>query len=1246
MESAIKYKIIILFLAKINTCLMMRVLVLFSMLSLTAFSSAQLFINEFMAGNVSTLQDEAGEYDDWIELYNPGPAAVSLQNYYITDDYTEPLKFQLPSSVSVAAGGFLIIFADDDATQGNLHANFKLSIDGEELAIFRLSGNDTILIDSLSFSTQSDDISFGRFPDGNAYVEFFDQPTAGVANVSGNLEGIALPPVFSVQGGFFSGTQSIALSSDIPDAHIYYTTNGSEPTSASTLYSAPVTSNTTLILKAKVSADGYLDSKTAVNTYFIDEHFMAYVTSERLPVLSVSCNSEHLYGSQGILTNYEQDWEKLANIEFFEPDGSSSINQYAGIKVYGNASKELEQKSIAAFARSIYGKGSFDYKFFDDKPFDKWESFVMRNGGSDWSLTYFRDALCQALVRNNMYIDAQSSKHAILYLNGEFYGIIDLKEKVNEHYVEMNRGADKDNLDMLSDDQTVIQGDARNYNQYRNFMRNNNMSEPALYKELNRLMDIPNFMNIQIAQIYIANVDMFLNSKFWRERENYGKWRWIMYDTEIGFNQGDYEYTDDYGTSPYFNSLDFATSSDGGVGWPYLVPWSTEKLISILRNNSFKNDFIQTFAVHINTTFKPDRVLGMIDSMQARVRNEIPKQIETYGGHSVDFNPYGTHFTTIEEWEYYVDSMRNFANLRPFYMRSHIIQQYGLEGTYELTASISAGGSGNLYIQGIRIPEDSTGIYFKNIPLKLTVKPDPGYRFVRWEGVSGIDSTSSEISISLSQNTSIEAIFEPEGQIMFTEIFYKSTAGSGVEFIEIYNPKHATSVDISNYEISGEIDFQFPAATVIGPEEYMVITANADQISAGSAVKIFEWTTGSLADTAGTIVLKNSLNATIDSVNYLDDLPWPQVADNYSIELSSVLLDNNAGENWKGSIYAAGAPGVPSLPEGILDLKINEFLANNADFYADENNEYNDWIEILNTGDETVNLNGLYFTNNLTTPSFYQIRGSSSDDLTINPGEHKVIWADGDTGQGPLHLGFKLASAGGHIGISGDGRTFIDSLVYTDQNTDISYGRYTDGANSWRSFTTPTPGDRNSIPPVFTSTPVLTGLAGESYEYIITWDDEDGDELVWGRTAMPYWLSISGMTENSALLSGVIPIGSQKTYNVGYFITDGYSSPVSQTFTITKETTNIILHESIAENSFVCYPNPSEGIFNLEVITEGKVVRIDITNIDGKNVFSSVFNAEDYEVKETINMSSYNNGLYFISVQTIEGTSTQKILIY
>ncbi len=1225
---------------------MKKLLLSLAFVSFTLLLNAQLVINEFMASNNSTFQDEYGEYDDWIEIYNTSDVAISLNNYYITDNYNNPTKFDISDIGTINAHAFLLIFADENGEQGDRHANFKLDRDGERIAIVKVVGSDTTFTDSLTFGPQLTDISYGRFPDGYTHFEFFSQPTPGSSNISDNLVGIAPPPQFSIPGSFYSGAQSVELSSELAGADIRYTLDGSEPNESSALYTAPLSGNATFILKAKVFAENYLPSESKGYTYFIDEHFIVFDETDRLPIVSVSCDPYYLWSAEaGILhsNNLQNDWEIAATVEMYEPDGNNVINQLAGIKLFGHSTRVLAQKSFAAIARSEYGSNIFDYKLFDTRPHEQYKSFVMRNSGNDWSLTYFRDDLCQEIGRGEMDVDAQAARPAIMYLNGEFYGIVSIKEKVNEHYLEANHNADPDNIDMLQDNQTLVYGDAEKYREFRGFMVYNNMSENILYTELERKMDIKEYLYHNMTQIYLANIDMALNSKYWREKEKYGKWRWILYDTEISFGQGDYSYTDQYGTLPSSNTLRFASVNYGGGGWPYLRPWSSEKFISILRNESFRNDFIQTFAAHLNTTYDSARVISIIDSMHNAIQNEIPYQIELYGGVEVAFNPYGYHFTTVEEWEANVEIMRHFARYRPDSMRLFIAERFELDGTYELSPTISDPTAGKIFIQGVEVPIDSAGIYFKSIPITVSVEANEGFKFIKWSGVNSPDTLLEDLTLTLSENTTLEAVFGPEDELMITEIYYNPEQGDEYEFIEIYNPKHSTTINLGNYTLSGAVNYTFPGSGYIGPMQYMVIAADESNYDMGN-IQTFSWTSGNLANDTDTIVLKDDGGMILDSVTYFDTAPWPQLSGDKSIELIDNEFDNSLGSSWRGSYSTGGSPGIPAFTNAIISVVINEFLASNNNYNADEFNEYEDWIELLNTGNESVNIGGMFITNDLDIPDLYQIPTNTPKLTTIEPGEHLILWADEDTEQGALHMGFKLTADGGDIALSVDGSNDFESLHYTSQSEDDSYGRYPDGADNWVTFLKPTPNRRNSYPPEFISVPIITVERGADYEYNIVVSDAETDNVIIGLYEKPtflYFVSTSGTT---ATLYGATPSSGISPATVKLFVTDGYSKPIVQEFTISNETILEMPVESYALNQMRTYPNPTEGLINIEAQTDSRIVQIEIGTITGRTIWSEQVVNTGGSFKLQIDLSGFEKGMYFINFKTDRGTLIHKII--
>jgi len=146
--------------------------------------SGTLFVNEFMAANRTTIADEAGDFDDWVELYNAGSTAVSLSGLCLTDNLAQPAKWSFPDT-AVAAGGYLLIWADDEASEGPLHACFNLGAAlGEQLGLFATTGGHALLIDTLTFGPQRADTSYGRLPDGGPEWQFLSSPTPGAANRS------------------------------------------------------------------------------------------------------------------------------------------------------------------------------------------------------------------------------------------------------------------------------------------------------------------------------------------------------------------------------------------------------------------------------------------------------------------------------------------------------------------------------------------------------------------------------------------------------------------------------------------------------------------------------------------------------------------------------------------------------------------------------------------------------------------------------------------------------------------------------------------------------------------------------------------------------------------------------------------------------------------------------------------------------------------------------------------------------
>ena len=245
-----------------------------------------LYINEFLSSNASiNLDSDFYSFCDWIEIYNSEDTVVNISGYYITDDLSDPFKFQFPDSSIIQPNSFFIVWADGkdyhpgsyvldpeniDITITTCHSNFKLKKSGEEIGLFNSNGD---VIDSILFDGQITDISYGRKPDGNSEWFYFSEPSPLDSNISVGYGDTlrSLPPQFLPLGGFYNATQTLELTSENTSAIIRFTLDGSKPNINSESYNTPIVIDSTTVIRAKVFDDSILPSLITASTYFIDE---------------------------------------------------------------------------------------------------------------------------------------------------------------------------------------------------------------------------------------------------------------------------------------------------------------------------------------------------------------------------------------------------------------------------------------------------------------------------------------------------------------------------------------------------------------------------------------------------------------------------------------------------------------------------------------------------------------------------------------------------------------------------------------------------------------------------------------------------------------------------------------------------------------------------------------------------------------------------------------------------------------
>jgi hypothetical protein len=576
-------------------------------------------------------------------------------------------------------------------------------------------------------------------------------------------EGVA----FSVNAGFYTSSFELMLTHPDGDAVIHYTLDGSLPDHNSPVYTGPLNIKDRSgeenkysmiptnhidglhgwkepagkiakgnVVRARAIIPGYPDGPVSSATYFVfpegRERYSMDVISIITDPANLFSDSSGIYVPGDSFTGREstgnyfgrgEEWERPASFELFR-DGSV-FSQDIGIRIHGGWTRRVPVKSLRLYARSKYGASRFNFQVFPDQPQTGFNRLILRNSGNDYFVTMFKDALAQILV-NHLDPDTQSYRPAVVFINGEFWGIKNIRERYDRHYLARVYGVDPENIDLLTDTGTVIEGDNSCYIQMLEFIENNDLSVEDNYKRVAEMMDIDNFLDYYSSQIFFANTDWPSNNiDYWRLRTGYdpfapkghdGRWRWLLYDVDRAMSLKS------------FNMISHLTAenNDPENNRHNLI------LRCLLENENFSNSFINSIADHLNTTFLPSRINSVIDSISNLVEPEIDEHINRWG------YPVSRDF-----WDDQVIKMYEDASDRPWYVIYYLMQHFGIDTTVTVTVTGSSGDMGYIRVNSVDVKpstpgvtggESWTGTYFYGIPVEIEAIPSEGCIFSHWTG--------------------------------------------------------------------------------------------------------------------------------------------------------------------------------------------------------------------------------------------------------------------------------------------------------------------------------------------------------------------------------------------------------------------------------------------------------------------------------------------------------------------------------
>ena len=751
---------------------------------------AQLVINELMQSNVECIMDDLNEFpDSWVELYFPMTEAATVENlgdYKIGTKNKASKAWQLPE-MWVNPGQHIIIYCDKEGKEDNrLHANFRLE-SGKGCQVYLFKGKE--IVDSLPEALKkmpAPDIAYGRKTDGAAEWGYQLTPTAGKANCGEicGAKNILGAPVFSSPGKVLESGKTVRLNITLPEdapegTVIRYTTDGSEPTATSNVFS-PMMIKSTTVIRAKLFCDGYLSPVSTAQSYIFHPRAVT------VPIFSVQTDDRYLNSKDlGLFANNNSkedkkthDWRRPVNIEMFTAAGEESIfNQLGETRIQGGYSRSNALKSMVFYANKRFDPEHkrFSYEFFpDQKPgVTEFKSFSLRDGGNDFGDLYFRDLIIQRTMGANMDIDWQAGHTAVLYINGQYMGMLNIRERSNEDNVYSNYDGLED-LDMVEISHEEINGQNMFEEELKEGTADNYVAFKTFYSqkghtlaEYEEWIDVSEYLNVIIMNLFYGNVDFPGNNLvFWRPNDDDKdsglpkRWRVIVKDTDFGLGL--------YGRKSDLNTIDilYNPNSHAGDNWAFTEP-ATRLVKNMLEDPEILKMFIDKCCVYMGDFMNAEETGKVIDAIK-------DEALEEFVAHRDKYNSWGDNRSDIlnkfdnakkwlagyEEqgwgwgWPWGGGGSTTKYDPRTDYFYKYIGQQWNLGSPVALTVNKTKQDA-EITVNGIKLTKNTfEGKFFANREITISGTAPEGLAVTGWKlsGAKNEEVTGRELTLKMTSS--------------------------------------------------------------------------------------------------------------------------------------------------------------------------------------------------------------------------------------------------------------------------------------------------------------------------------------------------------------------------------------------------------------------------------------------------------------------------------------------------------------
>ncbi|MGB7343217.1 MAG: lamin tail domain-containing protein [Pirellulaceae bacterium] len=1236
--------------------------------------AGDLFINEIMASNSTTIEDpdEAGAYEDWVEIYNAGTTAVDLADMYLTDDVNAPTQWQFPAGSTIAAGGYLLIWADGEDEQGDDHASFKLSASGETVALYDTDG--TTLVDSIEFGVQTTDVAYGRSPDGSDTLSVLTTPTPGAANSvvgEANLAPTANAggPYYGTTADTFSLSGSTSSDSDGTIATYAWDLDHDGDYDDATGETVSFSSATvgTFVVGLQVTDD---DGATSVDTgtikvsavgetaspwdaITIDDEAAAFFDDTYVHEVYITFEDDDWYNT--LFTSHDTDVDDPYFTADFVADGIALDN--VGVRFKGNSSFDGTgvKKSI-----------KIDFNEFEDLTFLGLKKLNLNNNYND--PTMLREKLFYDYA-SNFVEGAGRAVFTNVYINGELYGLYTAVEQVDSTFTQSRFGDEEDgNLykgtasddAVLSDPQadfgsdlTYLGTDQADYEDFHELKTNeaandysqlielidvlNNTPAADLSSAIEPLLDVSDTLASLALNNLFVNLDSYsgaAHNYYLYDRDDTGQFTHILWDVNESF--GTFTQFVERGTNvvqldPFWLPVGTAMGPPGTPVEDEPRPLAENLWAVDQYSIDYLRDLQQMLAEGFDVTSATARINELADLIRADVNADPNKQFT-----AAQFEQNLT--TNVNAGNRTIYGLTSFIGNRSTYLAS-ALAQYDLEPE-----------SVEVYINEIMADNDAT-----------IEDPDEAGAFEDWIELHNPGTTSIDLSWfyltddaddptqwRFPSGSTIDAggylIIWADGDTDQGDNHVSFKLSAGGESVLLYNTDGETLVDSVNFgEQTTDVSYgRFPD----GSSTLTVLSAaTPGAANTNDTVENVAPTAEAGGPYTGTVGNTISLSgaASTDSDGTVATYAWDLDNDGQYDDATGVTatFDAVTAGTFTVGLQVTDDDGATSTDTATVSVTvdtpvvfINELMADNDATIEDpdEAGAFEDWIELYNPGTTAVDLSGFYLTDDAADPTQWQFPSGS----TIDAGGYLIIWADDEIDQGNTHASFKLSAGGESVLLYNvDGTTLVDSVTFGEQTTDVSYGRFPDGTATFVVLSAATPGAANTNDTVANVAPTAaaggpyTGTVGDAIT-LSSATSTDSD----GTIASYAWdLDNDGQYDDANGVAATFAAVTAGTFTVGLQVTDDDGATSIDTATITAIITvpaGLVISES--DNSTRVNETGASDSFTIALASQPTAdVIVSITSGDTGEVSvidrTLTFTSENWDTPQTVNINGVADGI-------------------